>query len=92
LPLYWRNLLPCGERLADVALVWRSSQAVVAAPIIGPRPLEQFTGSLHALDIKLTPDHLKRDQTKRLAWLACWCLSTGRHRRVLSEWTAIVLD
>jgi aryl-alcohol dehydrogenase-like predicted oxidoreductase len=45
-----------GEKPADVALAWTLANPVVTAPIIGPRTLEQLTGSLRALDIDLTPE------------------------------------
>lgn len=42
-----------GEHPADVALAWLLKQPVVTAPIIGPRTMEQLTGSLRALEITL---------------------------------------
>ncbi len=42
-----------GEKPADVALAWQLQNPVVTAPIIGPRTVEQMTGSLRALDIQL---------------------------------------
>ena len=42
-----------GERPADVALAWLLNNPVVTAPIIGPRTVEQITGSLRALEINL---------------------------------------
>jgi len=48
------------EKPADVALAWLLHNPVVTAPIIGPRTLEQLTGSLHALEIKLDQAALKR--------------------------------
>jgi aryl-alcohol dehydrogenase-like predicted oxidoreductase len=47
-----------GENPADVALAWLLSNPVVTAPIIGPRTMEQLTGSVRALEIKLTSDQL----------------------------------
>ncbi|MEN8242189.1 MAG: aldo/keto reductase [Chloroflexota bacterium] len=41
-----------GESPADVALAWLLNNPVVTAPIIGPRTIEQLTGSLRALEIK----------------------------------------
>ncbi|HUH08207.1 MAG TPA: aldo/keto reductase, partial [Egibacteraceae bacterium] len=41
------------EHPADVALAWLLAQPAVTAPIIGPRTLEQFNGSLRALEIEL---------------------------------------
>lgn len=49
-----------GERPADVALAWLLANPVVTAPIIGPRTLEQLTGSLRALTLKLDEATLKR--------------------------------
>jgi aryl-alcohol dehydrogenase-like predicted oxidoreductase len=48
-----------GEQPADVALAWLLNNPVVTAPIIGPRTLEQFTGSLRALELKLDEAALK---------------------------------
>ncbi len=42
-----------GEHPADVALAWLLANPVVTSPIIGPRTIEQLTGSLHALEIQL---------------------------------------
>jgi len=42
-----------GEEPADVALAWLLAQPAVTAPIVGPRTLEQLTGSLHALEVVL---------------------------------------
>jgi len=49
-----------GEEPADVALAWLLHQEAVTAPIIGPRTMEQFTGSLGALDVTLDADALER--------------------------------
>ena len=49
-----------GEQPADVAVAWLLHNAVVTAPIIGPRTMEQLTGSLRALEITLTADALAR--------------------------------
>jgi len=48
-----------GEQPADVALAWLLHNPVVTAPIIGPRTLDQFSGSLRALEIKLDEAALK---------------------------------
>jgi aryl-alcohol dehydrogenase-like predicted oxidoreductase len=48
-----------GEQPADVALAWMLANPVVTAPIIGPRTMEQLTGSLRALEIKLDEAALK---------------------------------
>ena len=47
------------EQPADVALAWLLHNPIVTAPIIGPRTLEQFDGSLRALKIKLTKAQLE---------------------------------
>ena len=49
-----------GEKPADVALAWLLANPVVTAPIIGPRTVEQFTGSLRALKIKLNKESMKK--------------------------------
>ena len=49
-----------GEHPADVALAWLLHNPTVTAPIIGPSSVDQLTGSLRALDIRLTDEHLKR--------------------------------
>lgn len=49
-----------GEKPADVALAWLLHQPAVTAPIIGPRTMEQLTGSLRALEIKLGEEPLKK--------------------------------
>lgn len=52
-----------GEKPADVALAWLLHNPVVTAPIIGPRTLDQLTGSLRALEIHLSDEvmaHLNR--------------------------------
>jgi aryl-alcohol dehydrogenase-like predicted oxidoreductase len=49
-----------GEKPADMALAWLLKNPVVTAPIIGPRTIDQFTGSLRALEIQLSDETLKR--------------------------------
>ena len=49
-----------GEKPADVALAWLLNNPIVTAPIIGPRTMEQLTGSLRALEIKLDKPALKK--------------------------------
>ncbi|MEM7018428.1 MAG: aldo/keto reductase [Pseudomonadota bacterium] len=44
----------------DVALAWVAAQSHVAAPIVGPRTMEQMEGSIQALEIKLDEETLKR--------------------------------
>ncbi len=49
-----------GEKPADIALAWLFKNPAVTAPIIGPRTMEQLNGSLHALELKLSDDVIKR--------------------------------
>jgi aryl-alcohol dehydrogenase-like predicted oxidoreductase len=49
-----------GERPADVALAWLIANPAVSAPIIGPRTMEQLTGSLRALELTLSEQAMKR--------------------------------
>ncbi|MBU4226184.1 MAG: aldo/keto reductase [Chloroflexi bacterium] len=49
-----------GKKPADVALAWLLHNPAVTAPIIGPRTMEQLTGSLRALEIKLDEAALKK--------------------------------
>jgi aryl-alcohol dehydrogenase-like predicted oxidoreductase len=49
-----------GEHPADMALAWLLANPVVTAPIIGPRTMEQLTGSLRAFKIKLNKDAMKQ--------------------------------
>ncbi|MEV4474259.1 aldo/keto reductase [Nonomuraea sp. NPDC049504] len=48
------------EDPANVALAWLLKQRAVAAPIIGPRTMEQLEGSLRALEIDLDKAALAR--------------------------------
>jgi aryl-alcohol dehydrogenase-like predicted oxidoreductase len=48
-----------GEKPADVALAWTMHNPAITAPIIGPRTMEQLTGSVRALEIKLDEEALK---------------------------------
>ncbi len=56
LELYESFCRDLGEKPADVALAWVLGHPAVTSPIIGPRTLEQLTGSLRALEIKLDAD------------------------------------
>jgi aryl-alcohol dehydrogenase-like predicted oxidoreductase len=47
-----------GEQPADVALAWLLRNPAVTAPIIGPRTMEQLTGSTRALEISLSDETL----------------------------------
>jgi len=49
-----------GEQPADVGLAWLLHQPAVTAPIIGPRTLEQLTGSLRATEVVLDEAALAR--------------------------------
>jgi aryl-alcohol dehydrogenase-like predicted oxidoreductase len=49
-----------GEKPADVSLAWLIQNPVVTAPIIGPRTIEQLTGSLRSLEIMFTPEVLNK--------------------------------
>ncbi len=49
-----------GESPADVALAWLLANPAVTAPIIGPRTMEQLTGSLRALEITFSAEQLAR--------------------------------
>jgi aryl-alcohol dehydrogenase-like predicted oxidoreductase len=49
-----------GENPADVALAWLVANPVVTAPIIGPRTMDQLTGSLRALELKLDEAAMKK--------------------------------
>ncbi len=48
------------ENPADVGLAWLLHNPGVTAPIIGPRTLDQLTGSLRALEIKFSDEQLKK--------------------------------
>ena len=49
-----------GHEPGDVALAWLLHQPAVTAPIVGPRTMEQFEGSLAALDVRLDEAQLAR--------------------------------
>ncbi|MCI0708843.1 MAG: aldo/keto reductase [Chloroflexi bacterium] len=49
-----------GETPADVALAWLLTRPAVTAPIIGPRTMDQLTGSMRALEIEFSDDALAR--------------------------------
>jgi aryl-alcohol dehydrogenase-like predicted oxidoreductase len=49
-----------GSAPADVGLAWVLSNPLVTAPIIGPRTMEQLTGCLRALDLRLDESARKR--------------------------------
>jgi aryl-alcohol dehydrogenase-like predicted oxidoreductase len=49
-----------GASPADVGLAWLLHQPAVTAPIVGPRTMAQLESSLHALDVVLDADTLRR--------------------------------
>jgi aryl-alcohol dehydrogenase-like predicted oxidoreductase len=49
-----------GEKPADIALAWLLHNPVVTSPIIGPRTMEQLTGTLRTLDLQLTAEMLQK--------------------------------
>ena len=49
-----------GEKPAGVALAWLLANPVVTAPIVGPRTIDQLTGSLRALKIKFSKADLAK--------------------------------
>jgi aryl-alcohol dehydrogenase-like predicted oxidoreductase len=57
----WENFCKeAGQKPADLALAWLISNPVVTAPIIGPRTMDQLTGSLAALEIKISEEAHRR--------------------------------
>jgi aryl-alcohol dehydrogenase-like predicted oxidoreductase len=60
LAAYEKLCTDLGEAPANVALAWLLANPAVTAPIIGPRTMDQLTGSLHALDLQLAPETLAR--------------------------------
>lgn len=49
-----------GEQPADVALAWMLHNPVITAPIIGPRTMDQLTGSIRATEIQLSAEQMAR--------------------------------
>jgi len=60
LEAYEKLCAEIGEKPADIALAWLLHNPVVTAPIIGPRTLEQLECTLHALEIKLSEEVMKK--------------------------------
>ncbi len=57
----WENLCrKLRQDPAHVALAWLLHQKAVTAPIIGPRTMDQLTGTMQVLKIKLSPDVQKQ--------------------------------
>jgi aryl-alcohol dehydrogenase-like predicted oxidoreductase len=52
-----------GEEPATVALSWLFTRPAVTAPIIGPRTMDQFEGSLRSLEVTLEEETLKQLDT-----------------------------
>ena len=52
-----------GEEPSSVALAWLLTRPAVTAPIIGPRTMEQFEGSLRSLEVTLDEETLKQLDT-----------------------------
>ena len=50
----------CGASVPQVAIAWLLNQPGVAAPIIGPRTLEQLRDLLAAASLSLSADQLRR--------------------------------
>jgi len=60
----WENYCKeLGHKPADLALAWLIANPVVTAPIIGPRTMDQLTGSLAALQIHVTDEINQRLNT-----------------------------
>jgi aryl-alcohol dehydrogenase-like predicted oxidoreductase len=49
-----------GEKPGDVALAWLMHNPDVTAPIIGPRNMEQLTTATRGMELKLSPEFLKK--------------------------------
>ena len=57
----WEGLCKdLGEEPANVALAWQLHMPGITAPIIGPRTMDQLTGSLRVVDITLSEETLKK--------------------------------
>ncbi|MGH7214772.1 MAG: aldo/keto reductase [Tepidisphaeraceae bacterium] len=56
----WEKLCDeLGESPANVALAWLLNNPAVTAPIIGPRTMDQLTGALRAVELKLEDATMK---------------------------------
>jgi aryl-alcohol dehydrogenase-like predicted oxidoreductase len=49
-----------GQKPAHVALAWLLHQPAVTAPVLGPRTVEQLEDTLHAFEVRLSDEHLRR--------------------------------
>ena len=52
-----------GEAPAHIALLWLLHQPAVAAPIIGPRTINQLNGTMRAFELILSKDFLQQLNT-----------------------------
>jgi len=52
-----------GEESAHIALAWLLHQKSVAAPIVGPRTVDQLQGTMRALEITLSNNQLQQLDT-----------------------------
>jgi NDP-hexose 2,3-enoyl reductase len=52
-----------GEAPAHIALLWLLHQPAVAAPIIGPRTINQLNGTMRAFELTLSKDFLQQLDT-----------------------------
>ncbi|MCY2994275.1 MAG: aldo/keto reductase [Planctomycetota bacterium] len=48
------------DEIWHVAIVWLLRNPIVTSPIIGPRTMEQLTGSLRSLEVKLDAEALAK--------------------------------
>jgi aryl-alcohol dehydrogenase-like predicted oxidoreductase len=60
LEAYEKLCAQLGETPADVAVAWLLHNPAVTATIIGPRTVDQLTGSLRAVDIALSEDTMRK--------------------------------
>jgi aryl-alcohol dehydrogenase-like predicted oxidoreductase len=49
-----------GTEPGTLALAWLLTRPAVTAPIIGPRTRDQLHSALPAVELSLTPEHLRR--------------------------------
>jgi aryl-alcohol dehydrogenase-like predicted oxidoreductase len=59
----WHIAKSAGRGAPTVALAWLFTRPAVTAPIIGPRTIEQFEGSLRSLEITLDEQTLTQLDT-----------------------------
>ncbi len=57
----WENFCDeLGEEPAHVAIAWMLHDSRITAPIIGPRTMDQFTGILKSVELKLDDEMMKK--------------------------------